>query len=72
MCKSRLQELEETIKELSVYRERLKKEVTIISKKLRIPESKINKNIANNIELDKISLVIEKLLEEKEKEISKN
>ncbi len=55
------EELESSIQELCNYRDRLEKEVTSISKKLRMPANKINSVLKSHEELEKINIIIEKL-----------
>ena len=54
-------ELNESIGLLKNYRDRLKEEITTISQKLRMPESKINSSIKNNDELNRAEKLIEEL-----------
>ncbi len=64
--KPSLSEILETIQELSDYKERLTKEVLLVSKKLRMPEQKIDSVLKENIELKKIDAILLKLMEEKQ------
>lgn len=47
------EEFEESIKELSEYKNRLEKEVVTISQKLKMPQRKINSIINSHQELNK-------------------
>ena len=58
-----IDELKESIKELSAYQERLEHEVVTISKKLRLPEKKMNSVLANHLELNQIKKILAKLIE---------
>ena len=60
------EELEESIKELTDYKNRLEKEVLTISNKLKMPQKKINSIIKSHSELNQIKIIISKLLKQKE------
>ena len=60
------EELEESIKELTEYKNRLEKEVTTISNKLKMPQQKINSIINSHSELNKIKTILSKLNKQKE------
>ena len=60
------EELEESIKELTEYKNRLEKEVVTISNKLKMPEKKINSIINSHSEINKIKKILSKLNKEKE------
>ncbi len=60
------EELEESIKELSEYKNRLEKEVVTISNKLKMPQKKINSIINSHSELNQIKLILSKLKAQKE------
>ena len=60
------EELEESIKELSEYKNRLEKEVVTISNKLKMPQNKINSIIKSHSELNQIKLILSKLSKQKE------
>ena len=55
------EELQESLELLSRYRDRLRNEVISMSKKLRLPNQKINSSLENHPELKKINNYIEKL-----------
>ncbi len=57
-----LNELNETIELLSAYRDRLKNEVTRISKKLQMPVKKIDSSIEGNKELIDVEKTLKKLI----------
>ena len=60
------EELEESIKELSEYKNRLEKEVVTISNKLKMPQEKINAIIKSHSELNQIKIILSKLNKQKE------
>tara|TARA_Y100001968_G_scaffold45400_1_gene35428 strand:+ start:270 stop:494 length:225 start_codon:yes stop_codon:yes gene_type:complete len=60
------EELEESIKELTAYKNRLEKEVFTISNKLKMPQKKINSIIKSHSELNKIKVILSKLNKQKE------
>ena len=61
------QELKDSIEDLVNYRDRLKKEVILISKKLRIPSHKINSILEEHKELNQIGIIISSLSKQKSK-----
>ena len=64
-------ELEESIKELSEYKNRLEEEVVTISQKLKMPNTKITSIINSHQELNQIKIILSKLNKQKES-INKN
>ncbi len=60
------EELEESIKELTDYKNRLEKEVVTISNKLKMPQKKINAIIKSHSELNQIKIILSKLNKQKE------
>ena len=60
------EELEESIKELSEYKNRLEKEVVTISQKLKMPQRKIESTINSHQELNQIKIILSKLYKQKE------
>ena len=60
------EELEESIKELTEYKNRLEKEVITISNKLKMPQEKINSTINLHSELNQIKIILSKLNKQKE------
>ncbi len=60
------EELEESINELTEYKNRLEKEVLTISNKLKIPQKKINSIIKSHSELNQIKIILTKLNKQKE------
>jgi len=60
------EELEESIKELTEYKNRLEKEVVTISNKLKMPQKKINAIIKSHSELNQIKIILAKLNKQKE------
>ena len=59
-------ELEESIKELTEYKNRLEKEVVTISNKLKMPQKKINAIIKSHSELNQINIILSKINKQKE------
>ena len=59
-------ELEESIKELSEYKNRLEEEVLTISQKLKMPHAKITSIINSNQEINQIKTILSKLKKQKE------
>ena len=59
------EELEESIKELTEYKNRLEKEVVNISNKLKMPQKKINAIIKSHSELNQIKIILSKLNKQK-------
>ena len=55
------EELEESIKALTEYKNRLEKEVVTISNKLKMPQEKINSIINSHSELNQIKIILSKL-----------
>ena len=60
------EELEESIKELTEYKNRLEKEVVTISNKLKMPQKKIDSIIKSHSELNQIKIILSKLYKQKE------
>ena len=60
------EELEEAIKELSEYKNRLEKEVVSVSNRLKMPQKKINSIIDSHSELNQIKIIISRLNKQKE------
>ena len=60
-----VEELEESIKELTEYKNRLEKEVVTISNKLKMPQEKINAIIKSHSELNQINIILSKLNKQK-------
>ena len=59
------EELEESIKELTEYKNRLEKEVVTISNKLKMPQKKINAIIKSHSEINQINIILSKLDKQK-------
>ena len=59
------EELDESIKELTEYKNRLEKEVITISNKLKMPQKKINTIIKSHSELNQIKIILSKLNKQK-------
>ena len=64
-------ELNESIQELTKYKNRLEKEVVTISQKLKMPQRKIKSIINSHQELNKIKIILSKLYKQKENATSK-
>ena len=64
-------EFKESIKELSEYKSRLEKEVTIISKKLKMPQEKIKSIINSHQKINEVKKILSHLKKQKEHMISK-
>ena len=64
-------EFKESIKELSEYKNRLEKEVTIISKKLKMPQEKIKSIINSHQKINEVKKILSNLKKQKEHMISK-
>ena len=60
------EELEESIKELTEYKNRLEKEVVTISNKLKMPQEKIKAIIKSHSDLNKVKIILSKLNKQKE------
>ena len=60
-----VEELDESIQELSEYKIRLEKEVVAISNKLKMPKKKINSIIESHSELNQIKMILSKLCKQK-------
>ena len=54
-------EIQASITELIAYRDRLKKEVTSVSQRLKMPQKKVEKIIEENAELKKIDAALSRL-----------
>ena len=65
------EELEESIKELTDFKNRLEKEVVTISNKLKMPQKKINSIINSHAELNQIKKILSKLNNQKENAASR-
>ena len=59
------EELEESIKELTEYKNRLEKEVVSISNKLKMPQKKLTSIINSHSELNQIKIILSKLKKQK-------
>ena len=59
------EELKESIKELTEYKNRLEKEVITISNKLKMPKEKINAIIKSHSERNQIKIILSKLNKQK-------
>ena len=66
------EELKESIKQLSEYRDRLQTEVVSISQKLKMSPKKITSIINSHKELNQLQLILSKLKSQHENIISNN
>ncbi len=66
MSKPSLEELNESIKDLSAYRDRLKQEVITIAEKLKMPKKKIEITLEENSELKKLQQIISVLVSQRD------
>ena len=66
MQKPTEEEFTESIKELNDYKNRLKKEVSTISHKLKIPHKKIESIINSHQEINKIEKILSSLNKQRE------
>ena len=60
------EELEESIKELTEYKNRLEREVVTISNKLKMPQKKINSIINSHSEINQLKIILSKLNQQKD------
>ena len=72
MSGTNLKELNESIELLSVYHDRLQKEVIAIAKKLQMPPQRINSTLEGNAELIEIKQAISKLVAHRNKQSNQN
>ena len=60
-----VEELQESIDELSAYRDRLYKDVVALGQKLRLPQKKIDATVKEHPELTRIDEVLNQLVQQK-------
>ena len=65
------EELKESIKELTEYKNRLEKEMLTISNKLKMPQKQIDSIINSHTEINQIKIILSKLNNQKENITSK-
>ena len=70
MAKTDLSSLDDSIKLLSNYHDRLEEEIITISKKLQIPNAKINSTLEENVELNKLKKTLGELIVYRDNQIS--
>ncbi len=70
MLKPTPEELNDSIEELSAYRDRLESEVVNIAKKLKMSEQKVNSALENHAELKQIKAVLSTLIDKRDKQIN--
>ena len=64
-----VQELQESIDELSIYRERLFNDVVGLGKKLRLSQKKIEATIKDHPELTRIDEILQQLNDQREMQL---
>ena len=67
-----IEELQESIDELSAYRERLFKDVVGLGKKLRLSQKKIDSTVAEHEELQRLDEVMSQLVAQRDSQKSKS
>ena len=67
-----IEELQESIDELSAYRERLLKDVVGLGKKLRLSQKKIDSTVAEHEELQRLDEVMSQLVAQRDSQQSKS
>ena len=66
MSEATLQELLDSIKELTAYRNRLLKEITSASQKIKMPQKKIDSTLQEHLELKQVNEILSKLISERD------
>ena len=66
MADPTLQELQDSIKELEAYRNRLRDDVIAMGKKLKLPQKRIDATVAEHAELQRLGEVLEQLLQQRD------
>ena len=61
MSEPSLEELQDSIEQLSAYRERLENDVKAMGQKLRMPQKKIQASVADHAELKRLSVILDQL-----------
>ena len=64
MTEPSITELQDTLKELSAYRDRLRDDVIAMGQKLKLPQTRIDATIAEHPELQRLDVVVEQLEEQ--------
>jgi len=59
-------ELQESIEELTAYRDRLLKEIVTIAQKLRMPQKKIDSTVAEHSELKNLDVILSQLISQRD------
>ena len=67
-----IEELQESIDELSAYRERLFQDVVGLGKKLRLSQKKIDSTVAEHTELKRLDEVMSQLVAQRDSQQSKS
>jgi len=62
MSEATPQDLKASINELTEYRDRLKKEVTAVSQKIRMPRQKIESTLQEHLELKQVNQILSQLI----------
>ena len=66
MADPTLQELHDSIEELEAYRNRLRDDVIAMGKKLKLPQKRIDATVAEHAELQRLGVVLEQLLQQRD------
>ena len=61
MSEPSLEELQDSIEQLSAYRERLENDVKAMCQKLRMPQKKIQATVADHAELKRLGEILDQL-----------
>ncbi|QNG27210.1 hypothetical protein [Synechococcus sp. HK01-R] len=61
------QELDESIEQLTAYRDRLRSDVVAMGQKLKLPQKKIEGTLSDHPELQRIEAVLNQLITERSK-----
>ena len=64
MTEPSITDLQDTLKELSAYRDRLRDDVIAMGQKLKLPQKRIDATIAEHPELQRLNVVVEQLEEQ--------
>mgnify|MGYP001355331483 FL=1 len=67
-----IEELQESIDELSAYRERLSQDAVGLGKKLRLSQKKIDSTVAEHEELQRLDEVMSQLVAQRDSQQSKS
>jgi predicted nucleic acid-binding Zn-ribbon protein len=67
-----LDELQDSIEQLTAYRERLENDVKAMGQKLRMPQKKIQAAVADHAELQRLGEILEQLSQQRDAMTSKS